>query len=243
MTPSVSRRRLVVKISLSLLIPCLLFVSCSYYEKPEIIQHTADNNSIAVQPQVPANIAASGTVLDIKSFQAQPKHVTPGENTTLSWDVAGATAISIEPSVGNVSGNTGNIVVSPTETTLYSLQVTDGHIETVAKFLVIVKTSEGSIIWPNSGTRSQVPIYEGWSYYPNNYVNWTITDNYRDPYTDTDTCWHIGYITNNHPEWMMTEIMVNNKLVLGTLLPGIKQGYTVTIDCKELPELKWKWKK
>lgn len=207
-------------------------------------------------------------LLNIKSFQAQPKTIKAGETTILAWDVTGASSLSIEPVIGHVSGNSGSISIAPKETTLYTLKVSDGQFEISTKFLVIVKTEDGSIIWPNSSSDNVTvaQLYEGWTYYPNKYVEWEITDHVKDPYGDAGSCWHVGYITNNHPEWMMTEVTVseagvlpkvitndniesmmsnltpNNRVVLDFILPGGKRSYTTSMDCLQLPELKWKWK-
>jgi hypothetical protein len=97
-------------------------------------------------------------------------------------------------------------------------------------------------VWPGGPEATTETMSEDWSYYPNKYIDWIITDKYRYPYGDTDNCWHLGYITNNHPEWTMTEITINKRLLPYGIMPGTKQGYTVAIDCLQLPELKWKWK-
>ncbi len=200
------------------------------------------------RPANPANENATNTtpatILDIKSFQAQPKTIKAGETSTLAWNVAGASSLSIEPVIGPVSGNTGSVSISPQETTLYTLRASNGPNEIDAKFLAIVKTADGTIIWANSGSDNSTTehIYEGWSYYPNKYVEWKITDRYNDPYGDTGNCWHVGYIINNNTEWMMTEVTINKNLVAEGIVPSSQRGYTTSIDCQQSPQLKWKWK-
>jgi len=200
-------------------------------------------NPPAVNPGVTGNTTAPAT-LDIKSFTAHSKTIKLGEDTVLAWKVAGASSLSIDPSVGSVTGNSGSVVISPRETTLYTLKASDELHEISTKFLVIVKTLDGTIIWPNSGSDNGTAetLYEGWSSYPNKYVEWQITDTYKDRYPDTDNCWHVGYITNNHSNWMMTQVTINNKIVLDSILPSTRTGYTVSIDCLQPPEMKWKWK-
>jgi len=56
----------------------------------------------------------------IISFSADAENITPGENVTLSWQVADAVAAGIDPVVGNVPIS-GNAVVSPQSTTKYTL--------------------------------------------------------------------------------------------------------------------------
>lgn len=216
------------------LLSLVLVASCTVAKTPG----PASDNATMPVGAVPA------TLLDIKSFRAQPRTIKDGETTTLAWDVTGASTLSIEPVIGPVSGNTGSVSIAPKETTLYTLKVSDGRLATSTRFLVIVKAADGSIIWPNSSSDKATAeqIYEGWTYYPNKYVEWNITDRYGDPYSETDTCWHLGFITNNHPELMMTELSIQNRVVLAFMLPGEKGGYTTSMDCKQLPELKWKWK-
>ncbi len=217
---------------------CLAFaVSCAV-DKTSLPANPASENAT-----IPVN-ATTATALDIKSFQAQPRTLKAGETSTLTWNVSGASSLSIEPVTGIVSGNSGSFSISPGETTLYTLKASDGRLEIMAKFLVIVKTEDGSIIWPNSSSDNATPEqpYEGWSYYPNKYIEWKIADRYQHPDSSVGTCWHIGFITNNHPGWMMTNVTIQNRLILGEVLPGAQGSYTTSIDCKQLPELKWKWK-
>jgi len=245
-------------LSLLALLSLVVLVSCTVDETPLTV-NPANDNATNTHPV---------TFLDIKSFQAEPKTIIAGETTKLTWNVSGASSLSIEPVIGPVSGNTGSVSISPKETTLYTLKVSDGQYETSIKFLVIVKTADGSVIWPNSSSDNTTTeqLYEGWTYYPNKYVEWKITDHYQYPSADTGNCWHLGYITNNHPEWMMTDVTVgaaevppqvipnftmgstknnaspSNRVVLDFILPGEKRAYTTSMDCNQSPQLKWKWK-
>ncbi|NLE59037.1 MAG: DUF1565 domain-containing protein [Planctomycetes bacterium] len=56
---------------------------------------------------------------DIISFTADPESVEPGESSTLTWDVFGATSLSISPDIGPVTGT--STTVSPSGTTTYTL--------------------------------------------------------------------------------------------------------------------------
>ena len=68
----------------------------------------------------------------IRSFLPDQGNITHTGNAalptsaTLSWDVAGATAWSIDHGVGSLSGATGSLVVSPAVTTTYTLTATNG---------------------------------------------------------------------------------------------------------------------
>lgn len=224
--------------SLIVLVLCLflpaLLISCTVDERPLPDVSLKDR----------ASTPTTGALLDIKAFQAQPKSITAGETATLSWNVTGASSLFIEPAIGPVTAAAGNVSIAPKETTLYTLKVSDGRFETSAKFLVIVKKADGSIIWSNSSDdniTAQLP-YEGWVYYPSEFVDWKITDRYQDPHPSTGNCWQLGYITNKHSGWMMTDLTIQNRLVLDGLLPGEQRGYTTSIDCNQTPQLKWKWK-
>ena len=89
-------------------------ISVEYY------QHTGDavavvswqNNGPAVQPSI------------ITSFTAAPPNTTPGRPVTLLWSVSGATAITIDNGVGDVT-NRSSISVSPAQTTAYTLTATN----------------------------------------------------------------------------------------------------------------------
>src|SRR5690606_3511684 len=51
----------------------------------------------------------------IHSFTANPPAIQPGDTSTLTWNVTGATVLSISPGVGTVTGT--QIDVNPTVTT------------------------------------------------------------------------------------------------------------------------------
>jgi|TARA_B100001964_G_scaffold108852_1_gene121595 hypothetical protein len=57
----------------------------------------------------------------VVSFAAAPPFTDSGESVTLSWDTLRAGSLSIAPDVGMVAGATGSVVVSPTQTTTYTL--------------------------------------------------------------------------------------------------------------------------
>jgi len=60
----------------------------------------------------------------INSFTADPEIIAVGEGSTLSWDVSGATTVTIDQEVENVEldPSAGTFTVSPTTTTNYTLQ-------------------------------------------------------------------------------------------------------------------------
>ncbi len=224
-------------LTISLMVSLLLLVgtSCSVDDLPQPVDNPAN-------PPVADNITC--VILDISSFVAQPKTIILGEQTVLSWKTVAATSLSIDPGIGSISVDSKSISISPKATTLYTLRASDGCYEVSQKFLVIVKTADGTIVWPSISTDNTTiePIYEGWSHYPNKFVEWEITDRNKDTNSDIYNCWHQGRINNKHAEWTMTEVTVNGKVIASNILPSGQQIYVTSTDCQQLPELKWKWK-
>ncbi len=230
------RRHISPAISILILTLMLIGASCTVDELPQPVDNPAN-------PPVVDN-SATCVILDISSFVAQPKTIILGEQTVLSWKTVAATSLSIDPGIGSISVDSDSIIVTPKATTLYTLRASDGCYEVSQKFLVIVKTIDGEIVWPAGSSENVTaePIYEGWSHYPNKYVEWTILD--RNKYAESDiyNCWHQGRIINKHSEWIMTEVTVSGKVVASTISPSEQVIYVTSIDCLQLPELKWKWK-
>lgn len=98
-----------------------------------IITHTCAPESFgSLEPTFDA-IAAGFCLLEaaaptaarpvINSFTASPETISSGQSVTLSWNVSGATTVTIQPMVGSVSAS-GAEQVSPTTTTTYTLTAT-----------------------------------------------------------------------------------------------------------------------
>ncbi len=67
--------------------------------------------------------AAQAPLPTIPSLTATPAAITQGQSTTLSWSTTGATTLSIDQSIGSVTGTSRT--VSPTQTTTYTLTATN----------------------------------------------------------------------------------------------------------------------
>ncbi|HDK26249.1 MAG TPA: DNRLRE domain-containing protein [Candidatus Atribacteria bacterium] len=68
-----------------------------------------------------------GTPIDspiINSFSANVNTITKGESAILSWEITGASTTTISPDVGEVDSS-GSRIVSPIETTTYTLTATN----------------------------------------------------------------------------------------------------------------------
>jgi hypothetical protein len=71
----------------------------------------------------PITISTAGQPPVINSFDASPSTISAGESSTLSWNVSGASTVSIDQGIGNVA-LTGRRDVVPGTTTVYTLTAT-----------------------------------------------------------------------------------------------------------------------
>lgn len=74
----------------------------------------------------------------IETFTVSPSTITSGEAVTLSWKVNGATAVRIEPGVGNVDAS-GSRTITPAESTTYTLSTTNAAGTVTRSFYVVVR--------------------------------------------------------------------------------------------------------
>jgi len=75
----------------------------------------------------------------VSSFDASASTITPGQEATLHWDVAGASSVSISPGIGTVSSN-GSRKISPESTATYTL-VANNMSGSVRRFVTIKVTA------------------------------------------------------------------------------------------------------
>lgn len=94
------------------------------YERPDAT--TTDRNKLRSY--------IDGVVVDrplmIDSFTASAHRIAEGLSSTLSWEVIPGSTVSIQPGVGDVTGQTtsglGSVLVTPADSTTYTLTVVDG---------------------------------------------------------------------------------------------------------------------
>jgi polyhydroxybutyrate depolymerase len=79
----------------------------------------------------------------ISSFSATPSSITAGQSTTLSWATTGATSLSINNAVGDVTGVTSRSI-SPTATTTYVLTARNSASSVTASVTVTVSAASGA---------------------------------------------------------------------------------------------------
>jgi hypothetical protein len=76
--------------------------------------------------------------LSIQQFTASPLTVQPGSTTTLSWDVEGATTVTIDHAIGQVPAK-GSRDVTPGSTTTFGLSAQSGAATATASVQVVVQ--------------------------------------------------------------------------------------------------------
>jgi uncharacterized repeat protein (TIGR02543 family) len=87
---------------------------------------------------------------NITSFTADPSTIRLGETTTLAWSVTGngTLRLTLEPGVGNVTGQPST-TVSPTQTTTYTLTATSRHGSDTTTVTVTVEEATTDCSDPN----------------------------------------------------------------------------------------------
>ncbi len=83
----------------------------------------ADFEVVQMNPIYTQTNLPTGAAPVIASFTASPATVSAGTNVTLSWNVTGASYFDVTPQVGAIRDN--SVVVTPTQTTTYTLNATN----------------------------------------------------------------------------------------------------------------------
>jgi hypothetical protein len=89
-------------------------------------------NPIYTQPNLP-----TGAAPVISSFTASANNVVAGTEVTLSWNAVGASYYDVTPQIGAIRGTT--IVVTPSQTTTYTLNATNEFGRTTSTATVTVQ--------------------------------------------------------------------------------------------------------
>lgn len=74
----------------------------------------------------------------IETFDADPSVISKGEDAYLRWSVIGASQVSIDGGIGDVSPS-GTRAVSPSQTTIYTLTAVNGTRNRSANARVMVE--------------------------------------------------------------------------------------------------------
>lgn len=104
----------------------LILVAALWLARPVIAQDmpqdypdTARDQSALFLPLITEPSTATVSPPVIHTFTANPETISPGGTSTLSWNVTGATSLSISPGIGLVNGT--SIAVNPATRTEYTL--------------------------------------------------------------------------------------------------------------------------
>lgn len=98
----------------------------------------------------PTPIPTPLTVPTISSFTANPSTIDSGQSSTLSWQVTGATSLSINQDVGAVTGTSRSVVTTSTQT--YILTATNGRGSTTRSVTITVRIPTISSFSASPGT-------------------------------------------------------------------------------------------
>jgi hypothetical protein len=105
----------------------------------------------------PSPEPSSTGILAIGSFSASPGSITAGASSTLSWNVANATSVNIQPGIGNVAAS-GSTAVTPGSSTEYILTATSSSGSSQASTQVIV--SSGTTDTSTGATTPTIPAMQ-----------------------------------------------------------------------------------
>ncbi len=92
---------------------------------------------VLMNPIYTPNNVPTGPVPVISSFTASPATITPGQSSTLTWAVSGASYFVVSPQVGAIRGD--SVSVTPTQTTTYTLYSTNLYGRSTAKVTITVQ--------------------------------------------------------------------------------------------------------
>jgi hypothetical protein len=82
--------------------------------------------------------------ISINSFEVTPSAIEIGETSILSWDIEGATTVTIDNGIGDVA-LTGTRIISPTVTTTYTLTATKSGTTKTATTQIIVASEPSQV--------------------------------------------------------------------------------------------------
>ena len=95
------------------------------------------NGPMSVTTVVTVTAATASGTPQIVRFEASPMNIQPGQSSTLSWATNGASSVTITPGPGNVPLN-GSTVVTPTQTTTYTLTATSSDGKSVTTPVTVI---------------------------------------------------------------------------------------------------------
>ena len=131
---------------------------------------TAKNDQGSVTKDVTVTVNPAAEKPTINSFTATFDTINEGEKSLLEWEVSGATTLSIDQGVGDVTGKTSKFV-SPTKTTKYTLTATNDQGSVTKDVTVTVNSTAATAPKINSFTADPDTIVAG----KTTILSWDVT--------------------------------------------------------------------
>lgn len=92
---------------------------------------------ILMDPLYTPNNVPTGPAPNISTFTANPSTINPGQSSTLTWNVSGASYNIVSPQIGAIRGT--SVSVTPSQTTIYYLISTNEYGRSTARVTVTVQ--------------------------------------------------------------------------------------------------------
>lgn len=150
----------------------------------------------------------------ITSFTTNASTIPAGSSATLSWNVTGASGVSISPVVGSV-GSTGSVAVSPSTTTTYTLTANSLG-GTVTQALTVTVVQAPTI---TSFSASPTNIYQG----DGSTLSWNVSGA-----TSLSLDQGLGSATGTSSRWVSPTSTTNYTLTATNTLNGVSVNRTAT---------------
>jgi hypothetical protein len=163
---------------------------------------------------------------EITSFTADPAAIESGESSTLEWEVDGSTSVSINQNIGGVPSS-GTEVVSPDETTTYTLTATNEYGSVDESITVTVNPGDAPVI--TSFTASPGTIVSGGS----STLSWDV-EGATSVSIDND----VGSVNPSSGTEVVSPDETTEYILTATSSGGsVTESVTVTVTATDLPEI------
>ena len=131
---------------------------------------------------------------NVIEFSINPSTIMVGDNSTLSWNVTGATSVNIDQGIGKVN-IAGTRIVSPSMSANYTLTATNA-VGSVTKTVSIVV----NIPAPAPESHTITPVYPDNSYIEVTSSIWHYVAR------DTENCQYDIVVRNKHDTWSIKNV-------------------------------------
>jgi len=98
---------------------------------------------------------AGGQPSVIGTFSSNPSTINPGDTSTLSWNVTGASSVSIDNGIGQVSA-VGAMAVSPAASTVYTISAVNSAGTVTRSATIIVNSAATPVAFAVTGVTANI---------------------------------------------------------------------------------------